>query len=179
MQYRRAEREAPSMHRVDQALTNSVIGSACSSVRIDWTYANGVGFIDRDGLPNNGNEFRGFNFDPAFEQPWFGLPNLGNDARGTFPLSTFSPPSPIETIFPANIEQLVVDTPTLQVYEAIFGYNQTQPLDPATGLPDIDMAYTPWPSAVRVTLTLHDVNTRLPNGRDVQFVLRLPQRVGR
>jgi len=177
MQYRRAERVAPSMHRVDQALTNGVIASGCSSVRIDWTYDPGVGFADRDGITGNGNEFRGFNVDPRLETPWFGLADLGNDQRGVFPFFNYTAPQSIETIFPNNIEQLVVDTPTLQVYEAIFGYNQTQALN-AAGNPDVNMIYTPWPSAVRITLTLHDTNVRLPQGREVQFVLRLPKRAG-
>ena len=60
------------------------------------------------------------------------------------------------------------------VYEAFFGLNQTNPLD-ATGVPHVDMGYTPWPSAIRVTLTLHDTGLRLESGRDVEFVINLPE----
>ena len=183
MQYRRAEREAPSMHRVDQALTNSVIASGCSNVRIEWTYEPGVGNYDADGIPFNGNEFRGFTLDPQLEQPWFGLPNDRGDANGTVTFDAYaSSVIPPQTIFTNNIEGYPNGVPsagdTLQVYEAFFGYNQTRPLDPVSGQPDIDMAFTPWPSAIRVTLTLHDPNARLTHGREVQFVLRLPKRVG-
>ncbi len=52
--YPRAERAAPGMHRVDQALTNHVI-AVCSSITIEWTPA--------DGVPIN----------RAAEIPWFGL----------------------------------------------------------------------------------------------------------
>ena len=52
--YPRAERSAPGMHRVDQALTNHVI-AVCSSVTIEWAPVEGV--------PIN----RGV------ELPWFGL----------------------------------------------------------------------------------------------------------
>jgi type II secretory pathway pseudopilin PulG len=48
--YTRAERVAPGLQRVDQALTNQVIGTACSSFMIDWTWAPGTGeFRDADG----------------------------------------------------------------------------------------------------------------------------------
>jgi hypothetical protein len=48
--YTRAERIAPGMLRVDQALTNHVIGTACSSFRIDWTWAPRTGELrDPDG----------------------------------------------------------------------------------------------------------------------------------
>jgi prepilin-type N-terminal cleavage/methylation domain-containing protein len=179
MQYRRAEREAPSIHRVDQALTNSVIGTGCSNVRIEWTYDPGTGFIDPDGVLNNGDELDGFSFDSEYEQPWFGLTD---NLHGT---GNFGDPSyqsaarfmPGDTIFPDNLEVVITDTPTLQVMETFFGYNQTRPLN-AAGNAIIDNAYTPWPSAVRITLTLHDANTRLTHGREVQFVLRLPKRVG-
>ena len=52
--YPRAERAAPGMHRVDQALTNHVI-AVCSSITIEWAPV--------DGAPIN----------RAVELPWFGL----------------------------------------------------------------------------------------------------------
>ena len=63
----------------------------------------------------------------------------------------------------------------IAIYEAIFGYNQATPLNP-DGNPDQLMGFTPWPSAVRITLTLHDARGTLEAGREVQFVVRLPER---
>ncbi|MCA9296345.1 MAG: prepilin-type N-terminal cleavage/methylation domain-containing protein [Phycisphaerales bacterium] len=45
MRYPRAERKAPSQHRIDQALTNHVISTNCSDFRVDWTYRRGTGRI--------------------------------------------------------------------------------------------------------------------------------------
>ena len=70
-----------------------------------------------------------------------------------------------------------MSTGGIDIYEAIFGYNQDTPIDPATGLPDVDLAYTPWPSAIRITMTLHDTATRLEAGREIQFVINLPRRI--
>ena len=176
--YPRAERVAPSMHRVDQALTNHVLASACSSFIIDWTYENAVGGfdLDDDGFQD------GVQIDPAGEQPWFGLfdPQRGVD---TF-LAWHGTPT-TTTIFATNIDDTtltpagaaVEDAGTdVVVYEAIFGYNQDTPLN-AFGFPDPALGYTPWPSAIRITMILHDARTRLENGRRIQFVIDLPRRV--
>ncbi len=49
--YPRAERAAPGMHRVDQALTNHAI-ALCSSITIEWTMADGwFGLGSRDETP--------------------------------------------------------------------------------------------------------------------------------
>ena len=180
--YPRAERIAPGMHRVDQALTNNVLASACSSFIVEWTYSDGVGeVLDDFGVPI----WTGVLITPGREQPWFGMPDAD---RGVFPFDTW--PDPGVTIFPANIEQY--DPPNTQggdaiqatgavVYEAFFGYNRDTPLDPTTGEP-WDMAatgvgYTPWPSSIRITMVLHDPATKLEVGREVQFVINLPNRV--
>ncbi|MDG2424623.1 MAG: hypothetical protein P8M22_11665 [Phycisphaerales bacterium] len=80
-------------------------------------------------------------------------------------------------------------------YWALFGLNNSNPLvdlderdltgtiiggagdfSQADGLDDFDYSYTPWPSALRFTMVLHDPETRLENGQVVQFVVRLPER---
>ncbi|MCH7786653.1 MAG: hypothetical protein IIC22_03985, partial [Chloroflexi bacterium] len=76
---------------------------------------------------------------------------------------------------PENVEELVVDNHDLQVYEAFFGYNQSQPLN-NNGVVDSTLGYTPWPSAIRITMVLHDPKSKLENGRVVQFVINLPKR---
>ena len=93
-----------------------------------------------------------------------------------------------QTIRPGTIEQLANTLTTdagraiqqtgAVVYEAIFGCNHHAPFDPAAGAPwpsgpDAQIAYTPWPSALRITMTLHDAAGRLDAGREVQFVVHL------
>ena len=52
---------------------------------------------------------------------------------------------------------------------------------PVTGSPwdlsdptEAPAAYTPWPTSIRITMTLHDPDLRLERGREVQFVINLP-----
>ena len=198
--YPRAERRAPSMHRVDQALTNHVISSGCSSFIIDWTYKHGTGEVDvnGDGFIDPTVDFVGVQINPAEPQPWFGMPRLNpndgqpDEVRGTAPFVTWG--SPGSTIDPANIDSLPQVPGTLPfrdtfVYEAFFGYNHSMPLNPTNNRPWWDTAgatqsaavinanaYTPWPSAIRVTMTLHDPEGRLEGGREFQFVIDLPER---
>jgi hypothetical protein len=197
--YPRAERSAPGTHRVDQALTNHVLAGACGSFIIDWTYKRGVGVATN----SEGTRFRGF-WDPRAlpyinqGQPWFGLNDAGDPGsdRGvrTYDeyftgLNTLHQP---RTILPLNIEpdlggmmtpaaaDLESTGPGVIVYEAIFGYNRDRPLDPFTGQPwsanpnSETVAYTPWPSALRITMVLHDAEGKLEAGRQVQFVINLP-----
>jgi prepilin-type N-terminal cleavage/methylation domain-containing protein len=199
--YPRAERKAPGMHRVDQALTDHVISSACSSFTIDWTYYNGVGAATNSA----GTFFSGVGVDSRIEQPWFGLaPDFDNnqvadDKRGVYPYGSFpdlplAPATSITTFaraqtilpyagpsmhsYPNNIEIGSAPAPVgVQDYWAVFGYNQTRPLDPTTGQPwaiGSAFTYTPFPSAIRITMVLHDPDGRLEGGREFQFVVDLP-----
>ena len=190
--YPRAERVAPGMHRVDQALTNNVLAGACSSFIVEWTYSNGVGEV----LDSFGNViWSGVQITEGREQPWFGLDaDLDGDGileRGVHFYSDDASQGawwdgaetilPINTM-PNNVEEFVIDTPELRVYEAFFGYNRDRPLneDPTNllfGAPDPALGYTPWPSAIRITMVLHDPATKLEIGREVQFVISLPNRV--
>jgi hypothetical protein len=63
----------------------------------------------------------------------------------------------------------------VRLYQATFGYNATQALN-AAGVPDPEVGYTPWPTALRFTFTLHDPEQRFPEGRAFQFVVELPRR---
>jgi hypothetical protein len=193
--YPRAERVAPGTHRVDQALTNHVLAGACASFVIDWTYGRGVGAA----TAADGTRYLGF-WDPAAfpaaddEQPWFGF-----DADGARGVQTYeqywtglAPAARPQTILPVNLEPAVGGLTTPQaddvagtgagvvVYEAIFGYNRDRPLDPLTDRPWVAdptsraVAYTPWPSALRFTMVLHDPETKLETGRRVEFVIDLP-----
>lgn len=168
--YPRAERVAPSMHRVDQALTNPIIGSACSSFIVEWTWDDGVG----DVYYEDGSLYlHGIEIDADREQPWFGMPDPD---RGVYPYYTENWWLAAETIHDENIEEYVVIDQTYDYYEAFFGYNQTYPLNSSNN-PEKSLGYTPWPSAIRVTMTLHDTETKIENGRVFQFVVNLPRRV--
>lgn len=192
--YPRAERVAPGMHRVDQALTNNVLASACSSFIVEWTYEDGVGFAPGGPL----GSFPGITLNSTREQPWFGMPDpvefLDNNNNVVPDLSRgvgmLGDPGyigllnylPALTIDSDNVERIYLPLgPDVAVYEAFFGYNRDTPLDPATDLPwdtaATGVAYTPWPSAIRITMVLHDPATKLEVGREVQFVINLPKRV--
>ena len=254
--YPRAERFPPSSDRVDQALSNHILGSACSSFIVEWTYDEGVGSVlDENGLVDwqpgyngqddhgGGDDFgAGFRVDSGpqgpdhlsvHEHPWFGMPDpyglLATDpltgqstgapemrpdpARGvgafgdpehalqakyrlpmtilpTEPVGMLDPdtagdePSAGEIHTPNNIESIDLRTDRVAAYEAFFGFQRDRQTldDPAyASLPPTEylnpskrVGYTPRPSALRITMTLHDVRTNLESGRTFQFVVRLP-----
>lgn len=62
-----------------------------------------------------------------------------------------------------------------RVYQAVFGFNQsdTSAIDPRTTERG---PYTPLPSALRVTLRLHDTLGRIEGGREFQFIIDIPAR---
>ena len=86
---------------------------------------------------------------------------------------------PVE-IVPNNLEDVYVLASGVVVYEAIFGYNYNTPIAYYSATdrvqPFQELGYTPWPSAIRITMTLHDTGTRLETGRQIQFVIDLPER---
>jgi hypothetical protein len=65
----------------------------------------------------------------------------------------------------------------VRAYTAVFGFNQDEAY---TVTPDgfrvIRDDYTPWPTQIRVTCTLHDSRVVLDRGREFQFVLDIPKR---
>jgi prepilin-type N-terminal cleavage/methylation domain-containing protein len=283
--YPRGERRAPSMIRVDQALTNHIIGTAVSDIVIEWTWDDGTGDLhDEQGnlllyqfdnvageyLIRSEKELRGpvvFNEESAWwpfgfytnwydpntstlysyqpEQPWFGLnerwfcdtdpcpPDRGvgfysdapfNDSGYQNSYQFRANYKPADTIFP-NLSTIVFPQSgtynddqwsTIEwwgnatafanrhpnselarwadygdrvlIYEATFGYNHDTPVrETVGGMNDLNgntisqmidpyLGYTPWPSAIRVTMTLHDPQGRMESGRQVQFVIELPRR---
>ncbi|MEM7227965.1 MAG: prepilin-type N-terminal cleavage/methylation domain-containing protein [Planctomycetota bacterium] len=223
MRYPRAERSAPSIRRVDQALTNHVMSPNCSDFRVDWTYRKGSGAIfDTNGVQlHSGVQYgevlvngswQGANSlnESELSQPWFGwfdedrgvMPFTVGDTWGSVP-AWWNGDAPWWTsqnlinnadfefsIFANNIE--IFDDPMpsqagtvfgvndAKQYLASFGYNRTQP---STIGPDgrlvptsVETAYTPWPDAVRVRMTLHDEDLNLEYGRTFEFVVDLPER---
>jgi hypothetical protein len=84
-------------------------------------------------------------------------------------------------------------------YTSVFGFNDSEPfyrvmadVNPITGQPPLDESgnpvrkvrdwnvwrfdYTPRPSALRITMTLHDPDRRIDGGREFTFVIDLPER---
>ena len=65
----------------------------------------------------------------------------------------------------------------IRTYTAVFGFNQDEAY---TVTPDGFVVarddYTPWPTQIRVTCTVHDPRLVLDRGRDFQFVLDVPKR---
>jgi hypothetical protein len=185
MFFPRAERHPPTTDRGDHALTIGAIGSGCSSVMIDWTYDHGAGEV-RDGAGDL--VYDGVAVPAWQEQPWFGMPdplnpNNADPQRGVRTFAGWPWTDPANrTIYWENIEGASPVTAlsgappgTIYYYEAFFGYNQDQPFD-ATGALSQDAEYTPWPSALRVTMRLHDPGGTLEAGREVQYILHLPRR---
>jgi hypothetical protein len=72
-----------------------------------------------------------------------------------------------------------------RVYQAVFGLNQN---DPSATAVDFQVRnadntgkayrgpYTPLPSALRITIRLHDALGRIEGGREYQFIVDLPKR---
>jgi len=78
----RAEKSAPSMSRIDELLTASVLAGNCSSIEIDWTWNEGTGRVDAAGgwvetalTPTTSVALPGVSFDPGAGTVWFGLPD--------------------------------------------------------------------------------------------------------
>ena len=65
----------------------------------------------------------------------------------------------------------------VRVYTAVFGFNQDEAY---TVTPDGFIVaredYTPWPTQLRITATIHDPRLVLDRGREFQFVLDVPKR---
>ncbi len=201
-EFPRVERRSPSASRVDHALVNDVLGTAVSDIRIEWTWRDGTGtIVDAAGADLPGvDAVRAVAFgivapDERVSQPWFGL---RDDSIGVRPMSeplnewvlnplAYDGVSGQEILLPENIERYTTSAGPgdIRTYTAVFGFNNDRPLfreratgevDPPTDDDDRrQLGYTPWPDAIRVTLTLHDSDARLEAGRQVQFIIDLPE----
>lgn len=192
----RAERGVVTSLRTDHAASTSTLGSAVSDFIVEWTYGDDTGFVVNP-LTTGPAFYGGVNLDGDTDgvnsgpQPWFGMPDSAtptNPARGVRTLAsqadwTVDSNGPI---FPAQFEFLDTSNAQVRVYSATFGFNHSRPLHDLPGAAGFGepwdtsvsgvQPYTPWPTALRITMRLHDVGTNLPNGRVVQFVVNLPQR---
>lgn len=203
--YVRSEKRAPSMDRQDVMLTTPTLASNCSGFMVDWTWANGVGATVVPTTPV-ASYLPGFTLSGLFPMPWFGfpdplIPNL-DERRGVTTLTDYQRdyvaggnslfvhvpivPLSIEGAFGSGVAPVSRPFGTgvpISVYTAVFGFNgdkayfQSFATSTSQGAPFVTRAdFTPWPTAIRVTMTLNDPDKRLEQGRTVQLVIELPQR---
>lgn len=183
--YVRSEKFAPSMNRQDVMLTTPTLATNCSSFMVDWTWEDFA--------------TTGFSQTPLSEITWFGFPDSAYPAnsverRGVFCLADLvnSPLGGTTDAIRLAIEGAapVVYSPygqniPVRIYTAVFGFNgdrQTftplqDPAPNAAAVQPIERSdYTPWPTAIRLTMRLHDAENRLEQGRTVQLVVEIPRR---
>ena len=123
---------------------------------------------------------------PASNMPNFGLNGAYDPQRGTLGVPLVVDPdsgSPVLCAVEGAINNAeggpIWRTSALQgskrVYHAVFGFNQENPgeINPFSFGRG---PYTPLPSAIRITLRLHDPLGRIEGGRDYQFIVDLPKR---
>ena len=129
------------------------------------------------------------------DQPWFGLPDL---AAGVSLAQVAMPLVPHQGVFgevanshmeqvAQTIEGIAAGGPAvtnpfpgqnrIRVYTAVFGFNQDEAyVVTPDGTVVLRDDFTPWPTQIRVTATIHDPRLVLDRGREVQFVLDVPKR---
>ena len=202
----RAEKWPTVLDQNDAMTTMSTLASNCSSFEVDWTWANGTGAetgtnaflrgVQYDGgfSPYDGDQYQ------RVSTPWFGLDSgaVANGVRTAtnYPGITYLPPmgsaaagvdatSPNPTAL-SVIESWNTSDSLIHRYTAVFGLNQHEPFvrDGAgnvafdfDGNPMYRTDYTPWPSALRISMVVHDPDGTIEGGRRVEFTLPLPRGV--
>jgi len=183
--YVRSEKFSPSMNRQDVMLTTPTLATNCSNFIVDWTWEDFATV--------------GFSQTPLSEITWFGFPDSAYPAgsvarRGVFSLTDLSNTTigfvtdairlAIEGNPPVVYAPYGQNIP-VRIYTAVFGFNGdrqtfTPIQDPAPNAPAVQPIeradYTPWPTAIRLTMQLHDTENRIEQGRTVQLVIELPRR---
>lgn len=183
--YVRSEKFSPSMNRQDVMLTTPTLATNCSNFMVDWTW---------DDLSTVG-----FSQTPLSEITWFGFPDSAYPAnsterRGVICLADLVN-SPLGGTTDAIRLAIEGSTPVLyspygqnipvRIYTAVFGFNSDRqtftplqdPAPNAQAVQAIERAdYTPWPTAIRLTMQLHDTENRIEQGRTLQLVIELPRR---
>lgn len=143
-----------------------------------------IGLPDRD--PETGLDVPAFQSRGArtlgqqdgVEAPLF-IPSIEGPRYRNTPSAT----AVVPVVFPPQIPAPTAAVPGgfCWSYSSTFGFNGSRPttseIDPATGIrtqvPRLD--YTPRPTALRVTMTLHDPDRRIEGGREFTFVIDLPK----
>lgn len=181
--YVRSEKVSPSMNRQDVMLTTPTLATNCSNFMVDWTWAPEViGYIPSPLVPTQWFGFPDSQYPVTgtWRDEWRGIKTLTED-----PSLTTSPivPAVIEGSAGTPLPLLCPLGPTgpIKIYTAVFGFNgekaifQTLAMQSA-GTFGVRNDYTPWPTALRLTMQLHDPEKRLEQGRTLQLIVELPKR---
>ena len=165
--------------------------------------ADGSTYLGVDLVTEDAVAMTGVLVDAARTQPWFGLPDLPGSqnafaSRGVRTFTSYAATDPTNLgnaypcwpVYPQAIEGAVpVDVVAIgsgsnaqvRTYQAAFGFNRDRAFTIAGAGPEgrwmsPDLAYTPLPSAIRVTLVLHDPRGTITEGRTFQFTIPLGER---
>ena len=172
--YVRSEKVAPSMNRQDVMLTTPTLATNCSGFMVDWTWGPTVpGVVTYPLVPT---KWYGFPDSQGLTEEKRGVRTLTEDLNPV-PAGSWIVPSVIEGVNPI-IYPLGSSVPIpIKIYTAVFGFNGDKPvfqtLDGAVGNRD---DYTPWPTALRITMQLHDPEKRIEQGKALQLIVELPKR---
>ena len=203
--YVRSEKVAPSMNRQDVMLTTPTLATNCSGFMVDWTWGDYQvqGVVPYPSVPysftspppppkeswENKTKWYGFSDDESFiPVPPLPSPQINPEWRGVRTLTESLPLDPDERepgwlINPSVIEGVnpiiypLGPTGRIKIYTAVFGFNGDksvfQTLGGTVGVRD---DYTPWPTALRITMQLHDPEKRIEEGKTLQLIVELPKR---
>ena len=193
--YVRSEKVAPSMNRQDVMLTTPTLATNCSGFMVDWTWGEFQipGVVPYDSLPNPPpaippTKWYGFPdretllplpLPNTFNPEWRGVRTLTQDLPSPPPNGWLINPSVIEGVNP--IIYPLGPTGPIKIYTAVFGFNGDKPVFQtmsmqANGTSAIRDDYTPWPTALRITMQLHDPEKRIEEGKTLQLIVELPKR---
>jgi prepilin-type N-terminal cleavage/methylation domain-containing protein len=161
---------------------------------------SGPGGFPVGGDPTNPGNWRcmqGVAVDRVRPERWFGLaprsvataPQAIANPAATIPFALYASIFPTLPIYAENIEgakpQEIPEVgppgdPRVRTYQAAFGYNREQAfIETGPGAAgrwmSPDLAYTPLPTAIRITMTLHDSRGTLQEGRTFQFIVPLAE----
>jgi hypothetical protein len=197
----RSEKVVTDTDRKTELLVSPTLLTNCSSFRIDWTWQPGTGRQTTAegevvgavvGLGSTSGVEMGGIVSGAGGLGWFGLPDVSDQPEVVLAQDALSFPGhsnqhmvqvarSIEGA-PGNASSPAVTAPfpgqdRIRVYTAVFGFNQDDAyVVSPDGIEVLRDDYTPWPSQIRVTATIHDPRLVLDRGREVQFVLDVPRR---
>jgi len=178
--YVRSEKVAPSMNRQDVMLTTPTLATNCSSFMVDWTWGPTVsGVVTYPLVPT---KWYGFSDFQGLAEEARGVRTLTEDLNPV-PAGSLIVPSVIEGANGTPIPYLCPLGPTgpIKIYTAVFGFNGNKPVFQtmnmqASGTTSIRDDYTPWPTALRITMQLHDPEKRIEEGKTLQLIVELPKR---